>query len=48
MDVTVQGMLDLTGNVREWCRDVWRRYERHSGPEVDPQFSGAPPASRSA
>ena len=42
MDVTVQGVLDLTGNVREWCRDVWRRYERHSGPEVDPQSGAAP------
>jgi serine/threonine-protein kinase len=24
LDVTVQGIFDLTGNVREWCRDVWR------------------------
>jgi len=37
LDATKQGVLDLTGNVREWCRDVWRRYERQPKPEVDPQ-----------
>jgi serine/threonine-protein kinase len=30
-DRTEQGVLDLAGNVREWCRDVWRIY-----PEVEP------------
>jgi formylglycine-generating enzyme required for sulfatase activity len=25
----------MTGNVREWCRDVWRRY-RSQVPEPDP------------
>jgi formylglycine-generating enzyme required for sulfatase activity len=30
-DRTAQGVLDLTGNVREWCRDVWKAY-----PQVEP------------
>ncbi len=30
-DRTEQGVLDLAGNVREWCRDVWRVY-----PQVEP------------
>jgi len=25
-DCTIQGVLNLTGNVREWCRDVWDWY----------------------
>ena len=25
-DRTGQGVLDLAGNVREWCRDVWKVY----------------------
>ena len=25
-DRTEQGVLDLAGNVREWCRDVWKVY----------------------
>ena len=30
-DRTEQGVLDLAGNVREWCRDVWKVY-----PQVEP------------
>ncbi len=30
-DRTAQGVLDLAGNVREWCRDVWKIY-----PQVEP------------
>jgi len=30
-DRTKQGVLDLAGNVREWCRDIWKIY-----PEVEP------------
>jgi formylglycine-generating enzyme required for sulfatase activity len=46
-DATQQGILDLTGNVREWCRDIWTRYEAKAEPVVDPQFPidpNAPPA----
>ena len=39
IDVTEQGILDLTGNLREWCRDAWRPYERQAEPVIDPQFS---------
>ncbi len=34
-DRTEQGIRDLAGNVREWCRDVWKPYT-DSGPFVDP------------
>jgi serine/threonine-protein kinase len=34
-DHTEQGVLDLAGNVREWCRDVWKLYPRVE-PELDP------------
>jgi serine/threonine-protein kinase len=38
-DVTAQGIRDLTGNVREWCRDVWKEYEASAPGQVreDPQ-----------
>ncbi|WP_152051612.1 bifunctional serine/threonine-protein kinase/formylglycine-generating enzyme family protein [Tautonia marina] len=34
-DITDQEILDLTGNLREWCRDVWRPYGRHAS-DTDP------------
>jgi serine/threonine-protein kinase len=34
-DRTEQGVLDLAGNVREWCRDVWKIYPRIE-PALDP------------
>ena len=34
-DITVQGVCDLAGNVREWCRDHWRIY-KPGGPQYDP------------
>ncbi len=46
-DVTAQGILDMTGNVREWCRDVWKEYQAAAPaqPLLDPQF---PPDSAGA
>lgn len=36
-DVTAQGVCDLIGNAREWCRDAWRkRYKPLTGLVVDP------------
>jgi eukaryotic-like serine/threonine-protein kinase len=33
-DRTEQGVFDLSGNVREWCRDVWKPYpEAEPGPD---------------
>jgi formylglycine-generating enzyme required for sulfatase activity len=37
-DVTRQGIFDLTGNVREICRDVRRPYLLTAELQVDPQF----------
>jgi serine/threonine-protein kinase len=37
-DVTAQGIFDMTGNVREWCRDVWKPYEAGAPLLVDPQW----------
>jgi serine/threonine protein kinase/formylglycine-generating enzyme required for sulfatase activity len=34
-DRTEQGVLDLAGNVREWCRDVWKLYHQVE-PEPNP------------
>jgi serine/threonine-protein kinase len=46
-DVTSQGVRDLTGNVREWTRDVWKDVEAGAGSQslVDPQF---PPPTAAA
>jgi formylglycine-generating enzyme required for sulfatase activity len=35
-DVTAQGIFDLTGNVREWCRDVWKPTLESLGSANDP------------
>jgi eukaryotic-like serine/threonine-protein kinase len=49
-DRTDQGVLHMMGNVREWCRDVWRHYPKSQTPldhdhvevpsdgEADPKF----------
>jgi serine/threonine-protein kinase len=37
-DVTEQGVYDLTGNVQEWCRDVFKAYEPSTQVLIDPQF----------
>jgi serine/threonine-protein kinase len=36
-DRTEQGVFDLAGNVREWCRDRWGVYEPSSVAQRDPQ-----------
>jgi formylglycine-generating enzyme required for sulfatase activity len=41
-DVTDQGVFDLTGNVQEWCRDVFEVYKPGEKRLIDPAF---PPAS---
>ena len=35
-DATAQGVLDLAGNAREWCRDVFAPYEAIEPPPRDP------------
>jgi formylglycine-generating enzyme required for sulfatase activity len=44
-DMTAQGIRDMTGNVREWCRDVWKPIQSSSKPVLDPSF---PPPSVAA
>jgi serine/threonine-protein kinase len=43
-DQTKQGIFDLMGNVREWCRDVWSPYEDSDESVRDPQ--GPSPAAK--
>jgi serine/threonine-protein kinase len=51
-DVTEQGIFDMAGNVREWCRDYQMRYAKSTQPVLDPAVSTAPavetPAGASA
>jgi serine/threonine-protein kinase len=35
-DVTEQGVVDMAGNVREWCRDVRAKYDVAGGVPTDP------------
>jgi len=37
LDRTEQGIFDMTGNVREWCRDHWQRYAASQEPRLDPE-----------
>jgi serine/threonine-protein kinase len=39
-DRTEQGMLDMAGNVREWCRDRWAYYEPASSTARNPVREG--------
>jgi serine/threonine-protein kinase len=44
-DRTEQGVLDMAGNVREWCRDRWAYYAKSDHPARDPE---GPPARAGA
>ncbi|SIO05792.1 serine/threonine protein kinase [Singulisphaera sp. GP187] len=41
-DRTEQGIVDLTGNVREWCRDVWAPYASSTDPIKNPVVTTVP------
>ncbi len=45
-DKTEQGIYDLTGNVREWCRDVWADYVATEEPVIDPVGPTPPKGAR--
>jgi serine/threonine-protein kinase len=45
-DKTEQGIYDLTGNVREWCRDVWADYVATDEPVIDPVGPAAPKGAK--
>jgi len=36
-DRTAEGIVDMTANVREWCRDYWARYADSPAGQTDPQ-----------
>jgi serine/threonine-protein kinase len=46
MDKTDQGIYDLTGNVREWCRDIYAVYEELEQPVRDPDGPDPPKDGR--
>jgi serine/threonine-protein kinase len=39
--VTDQGVFDMTGNIQEWCRDVFKPYEAGTPLLNDPEFAPA-------
>lgn len=41
-DRTEQGIVDLTGNVREWCRDIWAPYVLTAEPLKNPVNTTVP------
>lgn len=43
-DATANGIMDMTGNVRELCRDIWKPYETTKDRALDPQ-SPLPPTN---
>jgi serine/threonine-protein kinase len=44
-DRTAEGVVDMTANVREWCRDYWARYTDSPVGLIDPQ---GPPGARTS